>query len=85
VAPRPLCLRVDAGRLPASVIDELKRIFEDFPGESEVVLEVHTRTGLRKLRFGDDFKVAGRNAALKAELDRVLGAAVLPPAVPAPA
>ncbi len=30
---------------PASVIDELKRIFDDFPGESEVVLEVHTRTG----------------------------------------
>ena len=31
-APRPLCLRVDAGRLPATVIDELKRVFEDFPG-----------------------------------------------------
>jgi DNA polymerase-3 subunit alpha len=77
-APKPLCLRVDAGRLPASVIDELKRIFEDFPGESEVVLEVHTRTGLRRLRFGAEFRVAGRNAALKAELDRVLGAAVLP-------
>jgi DNA polymerase-3 subunit alpha len=77
-APKPLCLRVDAGRLPASVIDELKRIFEDFPGESEVVLEVHTRTGLRRLRFGTEFRVAGRNAALKAELDRVLGAAVLP-------
>jgi DNA polymerase III subunit alpha len=83
-APRPLCLRVDAGRLPASVIEELKRIFEDFPGESEVVLEVHTRTGLRRLRFGDGFRVAGRNAALKAELDRVLGPAVLP-AVPQPA
>ncbi len=84
-APRPLHLRVDAGRLPASAIEELKRIFEDFPGESEVVLEVHTSTGLRRLRFGNEFKVAGRNAALKAELDRVLGPAVLPPAVPAPA
>jgi len=79
-APRPLHLRVDAGRLPASVIDELKRIFEDFPGESEVVLEVHTRTGLRKLRFGEGYRVA-RNAELNAELDRVLGEAVLPPAV----
>ena len=49
------------------------------------MLEVHTSTGLRKLRFGSEFKVAGRNAALKAELDRVLGPAVLPPAVPAPA
>jgi DNA polymerase III subunit alpha len=76
-APRPLHLRVDAGRLPASVIEELKRIFDDFPGESEVVLEVHTRTGPRRLRFGSEFKVNGRNAALKAELDRVLGDAVL--------
>jgi DNA polymerase-3 subunit alpha len=84
-APRTLCLRVDAGRLPASAIGELKRIFEDFPGESEVVLEVHTRTGLRRLRFGEEFRVAGRNAALKAELARVLGPAVVPPAVPAPA
>jgi DNA polymerase III subunit alpha len=83
-APRPLHLRVDAGRLPASVIDELKRIFDDFPGESEVVLDVHTRTGLRRLRFGHEFKVNGRNAALKAELDRVLGDAVLQ-AVPQPA
>jgi DNA polymerase-3 subunit alpha len=81
-APRPLHLRVDAGRLPASVIDELKRIFDDFPGDSEVVLEVHTGTGLRRLRFGEQFRVNGHNAALKAELNRVLGEAVLPPAVP---
>ena len=77
-APRPLHLRVDAGRLPASIIDELKRIFEDFPGESDVVLEVHTRAGARKLRFGNEFKVNGRDAALKAELHKVLGDAVLP-------
>jgi DNA polymerase-3 subunit alpha len=83
-APRPVHLRVDAGRLPASVIDELKRIFDDFPGESEVVLEVHTRTGLRRLRFGEEFRVNGRDAALKAELHKVLGDAVLT-AVPQPA
>jgi DNA polymerase-3 subunit alpha len=84
-APRPLCLRVDAGRLPASVLEELKRIFDVFPGESEVLLEVHTRTGPRRLRFGDEFKVNGQNAALKAELYNVLGEAVLPPAVATPA
>ena len=83
-APRPVHLRVDAGRLPASVIEELKRIFGDYPGESEVVLEVHTRTGPRRLRFGQDFKVNGRDAALKSELHRVLGDAVLQ-AVPQPA
>ena len=82
--PQPLCLRVDAGRLPASVIDELKHVFGNFPGESEVVLEIHTRTGLRRLRFGGEFRVAGRDAGLRAELRRVLGSAVVP-AVPAPA
>jgi len=63
---------------------ENRDVFEDFPGESEVVLEVHTRTGLRRLRFGMEYKVAGRNAALKAELDRVLGDARLA-GVPQPA
>ena len=31
-APRPLRLRVDAGRLPATVIDELKRDLRGLPG-----------------------------------------------------
>jgi len=86
VPPAPLRLRVDAGRLPATIIDELKRIFEDHPGESEVVLEMHTRTGPRRLRFGSGYRVAGRNAALKAELDRLLGPALpagAPTSVPA--
>jgi DNA polymerase III subunit alpha len=83
-APKPLWLRVDAGRLPATVIDELKRIVEDFPGESEVVLEMHTRTGPRRLKLGEGYRVAARNAALKAELDRVFGPA-LRPAAPAAA
>jgi hypothetical protein len=48
------------------------------------VLEVHTRTGLRRLRFGEEFKVNGRDAALKSELHRVLGDAVLT-GVPQPA
>jgi DNA polymerase-3 subunit alpha len=83
-APKPLWLRVDAGRLPATVIEELKRIVEDFPGESEVVLEMHTRTGPRRLKLGEGYRVAARNAALKAELDRVFGPA-LRPATPAAA
>jgi DNA polymerase-3 subunit alpha len=83
VPPAPLRLRVDAGRLPATIIDELKRIFEDHPGESEVVLEMQTRSGPRRLRFGSGYRVAGRNAALKAELDRLLGPA-LPAGPPTP-
>ena len=50
-------------RLPPTVIDELRDLFERYPGEAEFVLEMQTRAGLRRLRFGDGFRVAGRNAA----------------------
>ena len=44
---------------------------------------MHTRDGVRYLRFGGDYKIASRNGALTAELDRLLGPAPAP--VPAPA
>ena len=78
--PRPLHLRVDAGQLPATALEELKRIVEDFPGESEVVLEMETRGGPRRLRLGNGYRVAARHAGLKAELDRVFGPAMRPAA-----
>jgi DNA polymerase-3 subunit alpha len=68
----PLRLELDASRYGLGVIEELKSIFADFPGESEVVLEMKTRDGVRKLRFGDDFRVAP-SAGLRAELDQLLG------------
>jgi DNA polymerase III subunit alpha len=74
-APRPLRLRVDAARLAATVVEDLRELFERYPGDSEFVLEMHTRTGLRRLKFGESYRVAARNAALKAELDALLGAA----------
>ncbi len=79
--PPSLNLRLDAARLPATVIDDLRRLLEDYPGDCEVVLEMHTRTGPRRLRLGDGYRVAGRHAGLKAELSRLLGPA-LPPAEP---
>jgi hypothetical protein len=42
------------------------------------VLEMHTRTGVRYLRFGENYRIAGRNGALTAELDRLLGPAPAP-------
>jgi DNA polymerase-3 subunit alpha len=78
--PSALCWRVDATRLEAAVIEELRELFERYPGDSEFVLEMHTATGLRRLRFGSGYRVAGRHAGLKAELDRLLGAATPPPA-----
>ena len=77
--PTALLVHVDAARLPATVIDELKSLLGNFPGESEVVLHVQTSAGPRRLRLGPEYKVA-QTAALRAELDHVLGEAMLPAA-----
>jgi DNA polymerase-3 subunit alpha len=71
--PKPLCLMLD-GHLPASVIDELKRIIEDFPGETPVELKV----GERVVRLGNGYRVEARNAA--PELRRLLSTPVPVPA-----
>jgi len=75
-APAPLRLRVDAARLQPAVIEELRELFERYPGEAEFVLEMDTRAGLRCLRFGDGYKIAGRDAGLKSELRDLLGPAL---------
>jgi DNA polymerase-3 subunit alpha len=73
--PAPLRIVIDGERVPITVVDDLKRLCEDYPGDCEVVLEVHTPDGPRRLRFGPTYRVAGRNASLKAELDRLLAPA----------
>jgi DNA polymerase-3 subunit alpha len=83
-APTALCWRVDATKLQAAVIDDLRELFERYPGDAEFVLEMHTATGLRRLKFGETYKIAGRNAGLKAELDRLLGRARAPEPEPEP-
>jgi DNA polymerase III subunit alpha len=72
-----LRLRLDATVLPAAAIGELRDLLISFPGESEVVVELTTTIGPRKLRLGPDYKVA-RSAGLYAELDQLLGHAILP-------
>jgi DNA polymerase-3 subunit alpha len=74
--PLPVHLRLDATRLPATVIDDLKHVFGNFPGDSEVVLDLQTSAGPRTLRFGPDFKVAP-TPSLRAELEHVLGPGAL--------
>jgi DNA polymerase-3 subunit alpha len=83
--PTALRWRVDAAKLEAAVIDDLRELFERYPGDAEFVLEMHTATGLRRLKFGETYKIAGRNAGLKAELDRLLGRAKAPEPTPDPA
>ena len=59
---------VDGERLPVTVIEELKRIIEDFPGETRARARGHTASGPRLLKFGNGYRVAERNASLKPEL-----------------
>jgi len=69
-------LRLDATALAASVLSELKDVLAGFPGESEVVIELSTSVGERRLRLGPDFRVA-HSPGLHAELDALLGDAIL--------
>ena len=73
---RPLTLRLQAAKLPATVIAELKDVFGLHPGESDVVLELHTRDGIRRLRFGSSHRVTS-SPSLRAELTALLGEAVV--------
>jgi DNA polymerase-3 subunit alpha len=75
----PVHVRLDAAALPASIIDELKQVLVSFPGESEVVLEMNTRTGLRRLRLGPEYRVCS-TPGLHAELAHVLGPRAAPAA-----
>jgi DNA polymerase III subunit alpha len=67
-----LLLRVDARRCPDSLIVDLKSLLEHFPGDTEVLLEMDTSRGRRRLRFGSEYRVAPTNA-LRSELDELLG------------
>jgi DNA polymerase-3 subunit alpha len=71
-APQPLHVILDAARLPASVIDELKHVFGNHTGETDVVLDIHTSAGPRTLRLGEGYRVAP-TPSLRAELEHILG------------
>ncbi|MGZ5342033.1 MAG: DNA polymerase III subunit alpha [Solirubrobacterales bacterium] len=72
----PIVLRINAGGFGPGLLDELKAVFGNFPGEAEVLLEMETREGTRRLRFGDDYRVQP-STALRAELDTLLGPGAL--------
>jgi len=76
IGPQPVLLRLDASRLPATVLDDLKNLIGEFPGECDVVLEMATRAGRRTLKLGPSFRVSD-TSTLRAELHAVLGPAVM--------
>ncbi len=79
-----LRIRLDASALPMAALGELKDLLAGFPGKSDVVIELCTSRGERRLRLGPDFRVS-RSAGLHAELEALLGAAILAPAAVAAA
>jgi DNA polymerase-3 subunit alpha len=81
--PEPLRLHVDATRLPASSLGDLKDLLRRYAGETEVVIDLSTSTGSRQLRLGPEFRVA-IGAGLYAELDALLGEAIVADAAPEP-
>jgi len=74
--PSALVLRLDAAALGASALVDLKDLVARYPGESEVVVELTTSSGPRRLKLGAGFRVT-RGAALHAELEALLGGAML--------
>jgi hypothetical protein len=78
--PSALRVRLDATVLRASVLSELKELLTGFPGATDVVIELSTSVGRRRLKLGPEFRVE-RSASLRAELDALLGAAIMTPAV----
>jgi DNA polymerase-3 subunit alpha len=68
----PLTLRIDAAEFRPDLVDQMKAVFENFRGETEVLLEMETREGLRRLRFGDGYRVEPSHG-LRAELHSLLG------------
>ncbi len=67
----PVQLRVDVRALASGVIEELKHMFEEFPGPAEVVLLLETGGGTRRLRLGEAYRVQN-TPTLRAELDGLL-------------
>jgi DNA polymerase III subunit alpha len=69
-------LRLDARETRAAIIDELKSLIGEFPGDAPVLLEVQTSEGPKTLRFGPGFKVRP-DGDFFAEAKALLGDAAL--------
>ncbi len=80
----PLCLRLDTTALQAAILAELKELISGYPGEIDLVLELETSAGQRRLKLGPEFRVE-RSVTLAAELRALFGEALLESGVRPPA
>jgi len=72
-AAQTVHLTVSADELSATRIEDLKQTIGDFAGQAEVVIDIRTSGGTRRLRLGDAFRVLN-TPALRAELAQTLAA-----------
>jgi DNA polymerase-3 subunit alpha len=70
--PKVVHIKVDVAQLPAEALDELRHVLGNFPGESDVVLELGANGSTRRVRLGPEYRVSP-TPSLRAELEHVLG------------
>jgi len=68
---KPMHVRADAASLSPSAIEDVKQVAEDYAGPAEVVLDIDTPAGTRRLRLGDAYRVQN-TPAVRAELEQAL-------------
>jgi DNA polymerase III subunit alpha len=69
----PFELKIDVNKLGIpGLMDELKSLFEDHKGESDVHLVMETSEGPKKLRIGDEYRVEP-STGLRYEIGQLLG------------
>ncbi len=77
VVPEMLQIRLNAEAFQADLFEDLREVLANFPGDSEVVIELSCSAGPRRMRLGTEFRVQ-RTAGLYSELAQLLGSALLP-------
>jgi DNA polymerase-3 subunit alpha len=70
---KPVHVSVDLAKLSVSAFEDLKHTIESFPGTAELVIELVSQAGRRRLRLGGEHRVASV-PALHAELAQILPA-----------
>jgi DNA polymerase-3 subunit alpha len=68
---QPVHLRVAAADLSRGALEDLKQALEDFPGPAEVLVDIDTTAGTRRVRLGEDYRVQ-HTPSLLAELENAL-------------
>jgi DNA polymerase-3 subunit alpha len=68
---QPVHLRVAAADLSRGALDDLKQAIEDFPGAAEVLVDIDTSAGTRRVRLGEEYRVQ-HTPTLRAELEHAL-------------